>query len=173
MYKKSNYKKIALAITILILATMACIVIENGDDDGGSPPPPPIDEPEKEKPPQPPPRTSVDYTIWVTTGDIDKGGTDADVWIELFGTNGSSGEIYLDTSGYDDFEKGDITPYGHTLSNLGEIEQVCIWHDNSGDGSGWYLESVMVENDEGRSWFFPFNQWLADDEPPGQLKACR
>ncbi len=117
------------------------------------------------------------YTISVSTGDIDGGGTNANVYVEIWGMKGTiqtySGSLQLDNPGIDDFERGHTDNFTFAIANLGEVRKVCIRHDNSNDHPGWYLSAVKVSDNLGRNWTFSFNQWLATDEPPGQLSACR
>lgn len=120
---------------------------------------------------------TLEYTIKVSTSDIKHAGTNANVYIELWGVlNGEqtySGKFGLDNEGHNDFERGHTDSFRRTLKNLGKITKVCIEHDNSGRHSGWHLSSVEIISSQGKSWRFPFNQWLADDEPPYSLRACR
>ena len=119
----------------------------------------------------------LSYTISVTTTDIEDAGTDANVYVELWGMRGAgqtySGVIELDNPGENNFEQGHTDQFVRTLPNLGEIRKVCIKHDNANRYPGWHLSTVKVVDSEGRNWTFSFNQWLATDEPPHQLSACR
>ena len=155
--------KIGLVIGSLALILSACITVEVPTSDNGG---------QQPSNPEPPQNSTVTYTIWVQTGERDNAGTSANVYIELYGTNGNSGWFTLDTPNYNDFEKGAFDRYFHTNQDLGNIVNVCLTHDNTDDGAGWFLEEIKVESDEGGNWNFFFGQWLADDEPEG-LKACR
>lgn len=79
----------------------------------------------------------TDYKISVETSKINGAGTDANVYVVLFGLNGDSGELHLKVSetNKDPFEKGrtDIFTVKDILS-LGELSKLRIWHDNRG---GW------------------------------------
>ena len=112
------------------------------------------------------------YTIYVTTSNIPDAGTDADVYMEMWGTKGSR-EFELDNPGHDDFEKGNTDVFSVTLPDLGEIQRVCIRHSDTGNKPGWHLQDIRVVSEQGEEWTFYFNQWLAKDEPPYQLRACR
>jgi hypothetical protein len=52
-----------------------------------------------------PTQSSTEYTVTVTTSDLKGAGTDANVFIILFGTEGDSGKRVLDTS-KNNFERG-------------------------------------------------------------------
>ena len=52
--------------------------------------------------------------------------------------------------------------------SLGTVSRVRIGHDNSGPGSGWYLDKVIVDDIENqRVYEFPCDRWLAEDEDDG------
>jgi Ca2+-binding RTX toxin-like protein len=109
------------------------------------------------------------YSVTVVTGDPDKAGTDADVFITLIGTNGKSKEISLDNP-TNNFEQGHIDVFNLNSTDignvdLGEIKQIRVRHDNSGSGPGWFLNYVTVDNlNTDQAWTFPANRWLARDE---------
>lgn len=73
--------------------------------------------------------------IRVKTSDIFGAGTDANVYVILFGTTGDSGKLYLHESDThrDKFERAqeDVFHFPNMLS-LGELSKLRIWHDNSG-----------------------------------------
>ena len=109
------------------------------------------------------------YSVTVVTGDADDAGTGANVFITLIGANGKSKEILLDNP-TDNFEKEHVDVFNIKSSDignvdLGEIKQVRIRHDNSGDGPGWFLNYITVDNlDTDQVWTFPADRWLARDE---------
>jgi len=76
------------------------------------------------------------YKISVKTSNVSGAGTDAHVFIILFGTNGASKSICLSKSEThkDPFEKNHTDEF--TISDilsLGELCKVRIWHDNTGN----------------------------------------
>ncbi|MDY3015195.1 MAG: PLAT/LH2 domain-containing protein [Evtepia sp.] len=104
------------------------------------------------------------YRVTVSTGDIPGAGTNASVYLTLFGSEGNSSEYSLDSSD-DDFERGDIGTYKIYSSELGNIEFIRIRHDNSGKRPGWFLDEVTVTNERTKKvWIFPCHRWLARDE---------
>ena len=108
---------------------------------------------------------NTDYRIVVQTGDVKDAGTDADVYITLFGENGNSGERMLDSPG-NDFERGSVGTYSISLQrDLGNIKSVRIRHNNKGTKPGWFLDYITVQNESSdKVWRFPCNRWLARDE---------
>jgi len=111
------------------------------------------------------------FNVTVHTGDVAFAGTDADVFITLNGTLGSSPEIELDTANFNDFERNDITVYAVDAGkNIGNITSIRLRHDNSGLGSGWFVESVTVRNSvTGAQVFFQIHSWFARDEDDGSI----
>ena len=87
--------------------------------------------------------TGVPYVIEVRTGDKDSASTSAKVYCILYGGKGgeqTSGKIWL-SGGKFKRARADIfnVEVAESLSPLSRIE---IGHDNSGPGSGWYLDRV-------------------------------
>lgn len=101
------------------------------------------------------------YRVSVKTGDIDSAGTDADIFITLKGTNGTSNEVELD-SPRDDFERGNTDRFIiETTRNVGTLKQIVVRSDNSGKYAEFFLERVTVMDiDTNRTYNFPCNKWL-------------
>jgi hypothetical protein len=106
----------------------------------------------------------------VATRNIDYGGTDANVNIEIAGNS-----YLMDKPGYNDFEKGDNDTYNFGFRNsitMGELRKcrIRIWHDNKGRNSGWYCQKVDLfviskTNPNARLYKSWSNiGWLATDE---------
>ena len=67
-------------------------------------------------------RMEVVYQIHVLTGGLYFAGTDASVHIEIFGSKGNSGLLWLKQSQYKDkFERGQIDSFVYTFPDLGEL----------------------------------------------------
>lgn len=69
------------------------------------------------------------------TSDVTGAGTDAAVFIQLFGENGDSGEMRLSRSETNKkpFQNNclDVFTFENIL-NLGQLVKIRIWHDNAG-----------------------------------------
>ncbi|CAH1787210.1 unnamed protein product [Owenia fusiformis] len=114
-------------------------------------------------------RRANKYKVTVYTADKRGAGTDANVYITMFGETGDSGERRLDTS-KNNFEKGTVDEFIIESPCLGALKRVRIGHDNSGMGPGWFLDKVIVDDmDQNRVYDFPCNRWLADDEDDGHI----
>ena len=103
---------------------------------------------------------------------MDRGGTDARLDITLYGDQGSKvfsiytnpepprPALYIGT-----FEK-ENTDYIYIPSlDLGEINQIRIINDNSGDGPGWYVNNIEIKDVKtNRTWSYLPNAWISEDE---------
>jgi len=110
------------------------------------------------------------YQIKVKTsklGTLPQGeGTDANVYIELFGRKSdgnlqTSGELLLDNSGDDDFQRGETNTFTFIRKDIGELEYITLRHDNSGVGPGWHCDNIVVKNQTtDKEWTISVNAWL-------------
>lgn len=111
----------------------------------------------------------------MVTGDVFGAGTDANVYIKLYGEKGESGTFKLDMPNRNDFERGQtdvFTIHPTQVQDLGAIQRMYLYHDNTGPAPGWFVVSVTVENiATGQKYFFYFNRWFATDEGDGSLGA--
>jgi hypothetical protein len=110
------------------------------------------------------------YRITVDTGDMGLAGTDANVFITLFGPAGATDELMLDTQ-RNNFEQNSTDVFSiDTQNDLGALQRVRIRHDNTLPGAGWYLQSIRIHNeDTNQEWTFPCERWLAVDEDDGRI----
>ena len=112
----------------------------------------------------------VSYQVTVKTGTVSGAGTDANVYITLYGSKGAGVERLLDTAGRNDFENGSSDVFTLGSPDLGNLTKVRIRHDNSGRKAGWFLEDITVQNmTTYQAWKFPWNKWLATDEGDGRI----
>lgn len=109
---------------------------------------------------------TTNYRIIVDTGDMDGAGTDANVFLTIFGSNGSSDERQLDNS-QDNFEQGSSDNFDLETLDLGDLIRLRVRRDNSGPRPGWFLKRIVVRNEfTNQMWTFPCDRWFAKDEPP-------
>nr|XP_023838831.1 lipoxygenase homology domain-containing protein 1-like [Salvelinus alpinus] len=112
------------------------------------------------------------YIIQVKTSDIGGAGTDANVWIIVFGECGDTGTLALkECQKSNKFERKqtDVFRFPDVLS-LGELSKVRVWHDNSGPAPGWHIEYIDVKDEAlDRTFRFPCDRWLAQNEDDGQI----
>lgn len=111
----------------------------------------------------------VKYKVEVKTGDIRGAGTDANVFLQLFGEHGDTGERKLESSG-NNFERGCTNTFGIEAVDLGEISKARVGHDGSGFGSGWFLDNIIVTNEkDNKKWVFNCGRWLDKGEDDRQI----
>jgi len=101
----------------------------------------------------------MQYTVRIRTGNITYAGTDANVYITLYGDRGSTGEQYLDSSA-NDFERGSERDYVFQAIDIGTPEQIRLRHDNTYAGAAWYVDWVKVRTENSKESLFPCYSWL-------------
>ncbi|XP_059398613.1 lipoxygenase homology domain-containing protein 1 [Carassius carassius] len=112
------------------------------------------------------------YSVSVKTSDVTAAGTDANLWMIIFGENGDTGTLALkESSNTNKFERKQTDTFRFPdILSLGELSKVRIWHDNSGPAAGWHLEYVEVHDDIlGKKFRFQCDRWLAKNEGDGQI----
>ncbi|CAO2594491.1 Lipoxygenase homology domain-containing protein 1, partial [Lemmus lemmus] len=114
------------------------------------------------------------YRVTVCTGEIEGAGTDANVYLCLFGDVGDTGErlLYNCRNNTDLFEKGNADEFTIESVTMRKVRRVRVRHDGKGSGSGWYLDKVLVREEgqpESDNVEFPCLRWLDKDKDDGQL----
>lgn len=134
--------------------------------------------PKKKNPPNEnvPPKNkdeNQEYEVRISTGDIEKAGTDSNVYIKFYGDKGETSETMLNPLiERNAFEKGNTDIVTLIEPDIGNLNRIKIWHDNKYPRSGWFLNKVIVINKKtGQPVEFPCYKWLSDDE--GDKKICR
>ncbi|XP_032600162.2 lipoxygenase homology domain-containing protein 1 isoform X7 [Taeniopygia guttata] len=114
----------------------------------------------------------VKYETIVVTGFEKGAGTDANVFITIYGLNGDSGRRALKQKFRNLFERGKTNRFYLETLDMGELKKVRIEHDNSGLAAGWLVERVEITNSAtGVTTVFPCGKWL--DENRGDGLICR
>uniref|UniRef100_A0A8C9YR90 Lipoxygenase homology PLAT domains 1 n=1 Tax=Sander lucioperca TaxID=283035 RepID=A0A8C9YR90_SANLU len=110
------------------------------------------------------------YIVSVFTADMKGSGTDADVFLNIFGENGDTGERRLD-SDKDNFERGSEDKFTIEAPNLGKLRKITIGHNNRGSSAGWFLDKVVIDDMGNKELYeFPVNRWFAMDECDGKIQ---
>ncbi|MGH0156164.1 UNVERIFIED_CONTAM: hypothetical protein FKN15_047648 [Acipenser sinensis] len=110
------------------------------------------------------------YIVSVFTPDIKGSGTDADVFLNIFGENGDTGERRLDND-KNNFERGSEDKFTIEAPNLGRLRKITIGHNNKGSSAGWFLDKVIVDDMGNKAVYeFPVNRWFAMDEDDGKIQ---
>lgn len=103
----------------------------------------------------------VKYEIITITGDEKGAGTDANVFITIYGSNGDSGCRQLQQKFRNLFERGRTDRFLLEMLDMGELQKVRVEHDNSGLSAGWLLDRVEVTNTaNGVTTIFLCGKWL-------------
>ena len=116
------------------------------------------------------------YRIIISTGVWRNSGTTAKVAMQIYGSEGSSGivQLNLDEPGVDNFlfTRGNTDVFVLSLNHaLGGIQAVRIGHDNSGESPSWFLEEIVVIDEQvNQSWAFTSSQWLALEREDGRIE---
>ncbi|MEJ5230357.1 MAG: PLAT/LH2 domain-containing protein [Pseudothermotoga sp.] len=141
--------------------------VETGEDTTVSPPPPPDLTPP----------SFAGYRIIVTTGDVSGAGTDANVYITIYGEIAATEEIFLDDPGRNDFERYQVDTFEllpGQVQNVAAPVRIQLRHDNSGTFPGWYVVSVViVDIATGQEYLFILDRWLATDEGDGSISVVK
>jgi len=85
------------------------------------------------------------YEIIVITGDKRNAGTDSQVYITLFGSDGKRTEkMHLQKSltNKNPFERNQTDKFRVKGDYVGELVKLRIEHDNTGRLAGWFLDRV-------------------------------
>ncbi|PIK54821.1 putative lipoxygenase-likey domain-containing protein 1-like [Apostichopus japonicus] len=112
------------------------------------------------------------YTLHVYTGDVFQSGTDANVFLNIYGDNGDSGERQLKSSetNMNKFERNQEDIFKLEAADLGTLKKVKVRHDNSGLGANWFLDRIEIEDHKKeKRLYFPCQRWLATDKEDGQI----
>eukprot|EP01106_Pelomyxa_sp_JSP_P002219 TRINITY_DN133_c0_g1_i13.p1 TRINITY_DN133_c0_g1~~TRINITY_DN133_c0_g1_i13.p1 ORF type:complete len:346 (-),score=66.93 TRINITY_DN133_c0_g1_i13:78-1115(-) len=113
---------------------------------------------------------TVKYTVIIHTGSKRSAGTDAAVYIELYGASGAtSGRIILKRTSPSMFERKSVDKFVLDCPPLGDLQRIIIGHDNTGPGPAWFLDKVIIT--EGKdTWTFTCDRWLAKDEDDKKIE---
>lgn len=112
----------------------------------------------------------IKYEIIVITGDQKGAGTDANVFITVYGTNGESGRRQLRQSFRNLFERDQTDRFMLEMLDMGELHKIRMEHDNSGLSPGWLLDRVEVTNtSNGVTTVFICGKWLDKNKADGQI----
>ncbi|XP_035174463.1 oxygen-regulated protein 1 isoform X2 [Oxyura jamaicensis] len=115
------------------------------------------------------PLREVLYSISVHTGTLPASGTDADIFITIFGEQGDSCKRRLNHS---HFERGQVSISEMRAVDLGQLSQVLVEHNNVGYGAGWYLDRIVIHESDKSDGQYAFlcQQWLDSGVGDAQME---
>ncbi|XP_031550609.1 zinc metalloproteinase nas-13-like [Actinia tenebrosa] len=107
------------------------------------------------------------FRLTVYTGNLPFAGTDAKVFVELYGilagerTNSGEVQIYA-KDGH--FETGGTDKFNVVAPDLGQLTKLTVRHNNQGFGAAWYLNKIDVEDDKRKKKYtFSCSCWISGD----------
>ncbi|KAL6468854.1 hypothetical protein MHYP_G00223780 [Metynnis hypsauchen] len=108
------------------------------------------------------PCAHYNYMLNIQTGHRNGAGTSARVMMTLGGTEGESEPHHLSDPDKPVFERGGVDMFLlSTPFSLGELQNIKLWHDNSGGHPDWYLNRVTVQDLQSKKvWHFLCSTWL-------------
>ncbi|CAF1369602.1 unnamed protein product [Adineta steineri] len=132
---------------------------------------------------------AVEYEITIETSKKRGAGTDANVFLSIFGDKSKVERRQLKESidrSKNLFESGATNRFKIYATDVGKIKTVRIEHDGCGIGDGWHADSVEVHHvSRNEVYTFPVDRWLnvakgdgrialdlEPDRKPGQL-TCK
>lgn len=103
-----------------------------------------------------------DYVVEVYTGNESRAGTNANVFLTLFGEFGDTGEKALlkSQTHTDKFERNQMDRFVIQAADLGRVFKAVVRHDDSGFSSDWFLDKIKV-GDGRESYLFNCERWLS------------
>ncbi|TRY95059.1 hypothetical protein DNTS_004690 [Danionella cerebrum] len=111
------------------------------------------------------------YIASVFTMDAKGSGTDADVYLTIFGEFGDTGERKLASEGKDNFERGNEDKFTIEAPNLGRLRKITIGHNNKGSSAGWACDKVIIDDMGNKEVYeFPVDAWFDISEGDGKIQ---
>ncbi|XP_058971580.2 lipoxygenase homology domain-containing protein 1 isoform X1 [Pocillopora verrucosa] len=108
------------------------------------------------------------YNMTFETEDVPFAGTDATVYVKLFGEKGQTEKIEFrseDKKEAPKFKRGRIDKFAVETADVGKLTKLRVGHDNTGRNPEWYLKKLSIEipsRDE--TYVFEYNNWIAGEE---------
>eukprot|EP00794_Sanderia_malayensis_P016965 gene16965-18674_t len=109
------------------------------------------------------------YKVMTHTGDVRGAGTDANVYVTIFGDNGDTGQHKLSNKWKNNFKKASVDTFELETLSVGALKRIRIGHDNKGIAAGWFLNKVVIRDGEGNTFEFPCQRWLSKTEDDGKI----
>ncbi|XP_009887496.1 PREDICTED: lipoxygenase homology domain-containing protein 1 [Charadrius vociferus] len=111
------------------------------------------------------------YEVHVTTGDLWNAGTEADVYISVYGERGDTGSRQLLRSQKPKkFLKGQTDIFAVEAVHLGHLYKIVIGHNGLGTGNGWFLDKVVVKDPiTDLDYAFLCHRWLDQGQDDGNI----
>ncbi len=108
------------------------------------------------------------WEVSVYTSNMKNAGTDANVFLMIYGDQGKTDELAL-RGDRGQFESGRCDKFTVEASDVGRPFKIRVWHDNKGAAPGWHLDRIEMENERGERYYFICNRWLSKDEDDHEI----
>ncbi|XP_009869535.1 PREDICTED: oxygen-regulated protein 1, partial [Apaloderma vittatum] len=121
------------------------------------------------------PQTGTDtvtvYEVHVTTGELWNAGTNADVYISVYGDRGDTGSRQLLRSQKPKkFLRGQTDIFTLEAVHLGHLYKIVIGHNGLGSGNGWFLDKVVIKDPiTDLDYAFLCHRWLDQGQDDGSI----
>ncbi|XP_008944323.1 PREDICTED: oxygen-regulated protein 1 [Merops nubicus] len=111
------------------------------------------------------------YEVHVTTGELWNAGTEADVYISVYGERGDTGSRQLLRSQkLKKFLKGQTDIFAVEAVHLGHLYKTVIGHNGLGSGNGWFLDKVVIKDPvTDLDYTFLCYRWLDQGQDDGNI----
>ena len=112
----------------------------------------------------------VEYTITTKTGDKIGSGTNANVFIIIYGDKLKTDKIQLKKENGDPFERKQSDVFKVNGLDVGEVKKINLSHDGKSIGDGWYIDTVTIVAN-GKTTEFKCDRWLDIGENDNKTSA--
>ncbi|XP_010183716.1 PREDICTED: oxygen-regulated protein 1 [Mesitornis unicolor] len=111
------------------------------------------------------------YKVHVTTGELWNAGTEADVYISVYGERGDTGSRQLLRSQKPKkFLRGQTDIFAVEAVHLGHLYKIVIGHNGLGSGNGWFLDKVVIKDPiTDLDYIFLCHRWLDQGQDDGNI----
>ncbi|KAB0405387.1 hypothetical protein E2I00_012493, partial [Balaenoptera physalus] len=101
------------------------------------------------------------YEMTVWTGDVVGGGTDSNIFMTLYGINGSTEEVQLDKKKAR-FEREQNDTFIMEILDIAPFTKMRVRIDGLGSRPEWFLERILLKNmNTGDLTMFYYGDWLS------------
>ncbi|XP_034152949.1 lipoxygenase homology domain-containing protein 1-like, partial [Esox lucius] len=109
------------------------------------------------------------WTLWIWTSDVKGAGTDAQVFLQIYGEKGKSDEMRLESKS-DSFEQGQLDKFMIEMPDIGKLTKLRIWHEKRHPFAGWHFARATVMKTLTREKYsFNCGRWLDINEDDNEI----
>ncbi|GFR61376.1 lipoxygenase homology domain-containing protein 1 [Elysia marginata] len=112
------------------------------------------------------------WRVYTVTAPEADSGTEANVSLTVFGTNGQLGPLSLESEEQDCFQPGKTDQFDIFLDQdlIGPLKKIRLEHDNAGQSAGWRVSRLILENQVSQDKHeFNVDRWLSFDAENGDI----